>query len=98
MNYREELSDHHKRLDALERRLAEKEAEIAKMGTIPPHQRKRIDELYAKARASRQRLRGSEESTWSSMRHEFEADWEALSAGFRHWLKLVDEEYRQRER
>jgi uncharacterized coiled-coil protein SlyX len=94
MSYEEDLSDLHKRLDDLEQRLAAKEAEIAKRGAIPPHHQKHIDEIYAKARAARDKLGRCEESTWDSVKDEVEADWLDLTASFRHWVAHVDEDYR----
>jgi len=45
MSYDEDLSRLHKRLDDLERQLAEKEAAIAKAGTLSSHDRRRVEEL-----------------------------------------------------
>lgn len=95
MSYDEDLSDLHKRLDDLEKRLTEKEAKIGQTESFPPHHREKIDEIYARARAIRRKLVEPEESTWEAMKHELEADWEALTHGFEHWVNHVDEEYRR---
>jgi len=94
MSYDDDLSDLHKRLDDLETRLAEKEGEIAKRGPVPAHHRARIDALYAQARATRQKLSNSEETTWDAVKDEVAADWEALTASYQHWIEQVDADYR----
>lgn len=94
MSYDEDLSLLHKRLDDLEARLAQKEGEIAKRGPVPSHHRAHIDEIYAKARATRQKLSRSEETTWDSVKDEVDADWEALTASYRRWIEQVDDDYR----
>jgi len=53
MSHDDSPSDLHRRLDDLEKRLAEKEAEISNSGEVPAHHRERIDAIYAKARATR---------------------------------------------
>ena len=93
MSYDEDLSDLQRRLDDFDSRLADKEGEIAKKGPIAPHHRERIDALYAQARATREKLNGSEESTWESVKAEVEADWVDLSASWQHWIARVDEDY-----
>jgi uncharacterized coiled-coil protein SlyX len=95
MSYDEDLSRLHKRLDDLERRLAEKEAAIAKAGALSSHDRRRVEELYDKARISREKLLASERSTWDAVKHDLEADWDALSGSFDHWVEQVDARYRQ---
>lgn len=94
MSYDDDLSDLHKRLDDLEARLAEKEEEIAKRGPIPSYHRARIDEIYAQARATRKKLSNSDETTWDSVKDEAEAEWEALTASYEHWIEQVDEGHR----
>jgi len=94
MSYQEDRSALHKRLDDFETRLAEKERAIAKRGAVPPHHRERIDEIYAKARATRAKLSNSQETTWESVKDEVEADAESLAANFEDWLERVDQDYR----
>lgn len=94
MSYDADLSDLHRRLDDLESRLAEKEGEIAKNGPIPSYHRARIDEIYAQARATRQKLSNSKETTWASVKGEVEADWQALTASYQNWIERVDQDYR----
>ena len=97
MSFDEDLSQLHQRLDGLEKRLAEKESEIGRTGPVPSRHREQIDEIYAGARAIRQKLQDPEESTWEAVKHELEVDWTALTHSFEHWVNHVDEEYRPRE-
>lgn len=94
MSHDDRMSDLHRRLDGLERRLAEKQAEISKNRAVPTRLRERIDEIYAKARATRQKLLDSELSPWDAVKHEFESDWEGLTASFEEWVERMDEEHR----
>jgi uncharacterized coiled-coil protein SlyX len=97
MSHDERHSDLHQRLDDLEKRLAEKEAEIGRTGPVPSHHREHIDEIAARARAIRQKLQKPEESTWEAVKHEAEVDWQALANAFELWVDHVDEDYRHRE-
>ncbi len=93
MSFQSDLSDLNQRLDDLERRLAEKESAIAGGGAVPARHQERIDEIYAKAKASREKLHGSKESTWEAAKIELEADWASLLASFQEWIAEIDEDY-----
>jgi len=97
MSHDENLSDLHQRLDGLEKRLAEKEAEIGRTGPIPPRHREQIDEIAARARAIRQKLRDPEESGWEAVKDEAEVDWDVLAHAFELWVDRVDEDYQHRK-
>ena len=84
----------HQRLDALEKRLNKKEAEIGRAGPLPPHHREQIDKISAQANTMRKKILGTEQSTWNMVKRDLEADWDALTHSFEHWVKHVDEEYR----
>jgi uncharacterized coiled-coil protein SlyX len=90
-------SDFRQRLDDLEKRLAEKGAAIARSGHIAPEHRREISEIYAKARALREKLVQPSESTWDAAKDEIEADWEILSHSFERWVGHVDAEYQRRK-
>jgi predicted nucleic acid-binding Zn-ribbon protein len=88
--------DLHKRLDDLRDRIAEKKAEIARSSAIAVHHRARTDEIYGKARKTRQKLLASEESTWQAMKDELVSEWQALMSGFENWVSHVDENFKRR--
>ena len=91
------FTDVHHRLDELERRLAEKESEISGTGAGLRHHQDQIDDLYAKARALREKLVQPEETRWEAVGDEVEADWEILKHSFERWVAHVDEDFRSRQ-
>jgi uncharacterized coiled-coil protein SlyX len=97
MSFDENRSNLHQRLDDLEKRLVEKEAEIGRTGSVPSHHRKKIDEIATRVRTIRRKLQDPEESSWEAVKHEAEVDWEALAHSFAHWVDHVDEDYRHRK-
>ena len=92
MSHNESLSARRRHLDDLERRLKEKEAELSQIGQAS-HYRKQIDDMYAKARAMRQKLVQPGETRWDAVKDEVESDWEILSHSFERWVAHVDSEY-----
>ncbi|RMD62493.1 MAG: hypothetical protein D6826_07335 [Alphaproteobacteria bacterium] len=96
MHDNETVADLRRRLDDFEKRLAAREAQIAKTGPVPSRHRARIDEMYAKAAALREKIQGTEESTWDVMKHELKEDWEALINSFNRWIIHVDEDFQRR--
>jgi peptidoglycan hydrolase CwlO-like protein len=97
MSHEENLSNLHQHLDDLEKRLARKEAEIGKTGSVPSHHRESINEISAQASAMRKKILSAEQSTWDIMKRDLEVDWNILTHSFERWVQHVDEEYRHRE-
>jgi uncharacterized coiled-coil protein SlyX len=94
MSNGEGFREMHRRIDDLEKRLAAKAAEIGKAGKVPPDFQERIDEMYAKAKALRQKLQ--REKGWEAVKDEAEADWDILSHSFERWVSHVDAVFRGR--
>jgi hypothetical protein len=93
MTTEQRLAALHRELDALERRLGEKESEIAAAGGVPAEHEDRIGEIRAGAGALRGKLARAEQSGWDAVKHEAEADWKALTESFDHWVGHVDAEF-----
>lgn len=89
-----DLMDLHKRLDDLEKRLAEKEAQIGRAGPVSDHQRGHIDDIQARVHAVRGKLPASGDDQWDTAKHELEADVEALTHVFENWATHVDKEFK----
>ena len=94
MSHDESFSGMRRRLDELEERLKEKEAELSRIGQVS-HYRHQIDDMYAKAKAIRQKLVQPGESRWDAVKDEVESDWEILSHSFERWV-AHDSEYGRR--
>ena len=97
MSQKETSSDLHQRLDDLEKRLAENEAEIKRTGFVPPHHREQIDRIAAEAGAMGRKILGAKQSTWGTMKRELDADWNTLSHSFELWVQHVDKDNGDRE-
>jgi hypothetical protein len=92
MSHNESASDMSRRLDSLEKRLKEKEAELSRIGRVSQY-RKQIDDMFAKAGAIRQKLVQPGETPWEAVKDEVGSDWEILSHGFERWVAHVDSEF-----
>lgn len=88
-----ELSD---RIAALRATLAEKEtfAGFERVGTAPPES---AEELSERVERLFHVLPEDENSTWSTMRHEFQRDLKALETDVDHWMRYIDNHYRDQQ-
>lgn len=83
----------HRRLDGIEKRIAELRAELAKNGEISQAHRDQADTLEVEAQAMRKKITGAEKTAWETVRHDLEEDWDALAGSFERWVRHADSEF-----
>lgn len=84
------------RLDELETRLTETLRSLASSGELPPSHRQEVADIRAKHKALDAKLVATDESTWTAVERDLEADWDILGKAFERWAAHVDRDFKQK--
>jgi predicted nucleic acid-binding Zn-ribbon protein len=91
------ISELRQRLDAIEKRLSDKDKEISRSEGLTAAQTRKIAGIRSKVSGLRKKLPEHEGSVWRTIRAEAHRDLKALENDFDHWVRYLDSHFKETE-
>jgi len=63
---------------------------------MPPSRRQELADIRAKHTALHAKLAATEDSTWTAVERDLEADWNILGTAFERWAAHVDQDFKRK--
>lgn len=94
MNESKDISETMKRVQAVEKQLAEKLSSIFGAKTPAPDVSDKTDAIRSKSSELKKKLTEKQSAVWTGVKEEVNRDLHALEGDFEHWIQYLDEHYK----